>query len=134
MKRSMRAKAHAMDHDRTLTASVLGDILQAEVERHLEVQLNRAALPGASEAVAQMEVNLRAVERAVALVDDIRHLQLLQRLNQAVGRCLPVLVAAHAVLRTGGQLDEILKSELAVHLIDQIDDADDLVRNLIRTS
>ena len=126
-----RAEADAMDHNRALTAAVLGDVIQAKVERHLEVELNRAALPGASQAVAQVEVDLRAVERAVALVDDIRHVELLQRLNQAVGRRLPILIAAHAVLRAGGKLDEVIKAELAVHLIDEADHADDLVGDLV---
>ena len=78
-----------------------------------------------------MEVDLRAVERAVALVDDIRHVQLFKGLDQAVGRGLPVLIAAHAVLRAGGKLDEVIKAELAVHLIDEADHADDLVGDLV---
>ena len=44
-------------------------VLEVEVERHLEVELHGAALPGASERIFQMEVDLRAVEGAVALVD-----------------------------------------------------------------
>ena len=85
MKRSMEPIADAVNHDRALAAAVHIHILQVEVQRHLEVQLNRAALPGTTEAVAQVEVNLRAVERTVALVDDVGHTELFQRGFEAVG-------------------------------------------------
>ena len=125
------AEAHAMDHDRALLLAVLGGILQVEVQRHLEVQLDGAALPGASDAVLEVEVDLRAVERAVALVDGVVQTQLLQRALQAVGRGLPVLVGAHGVLRAGGQLDEVLEAELGVDLVDQVHDVGDLVGDLV---
>ena len=125
-----RAVADAVNHNRALAAAVHIDVLQVEVQRHLEVQLNRAALPGTAEAVAQVEVNLRAVERAVALVDDVGHTELFQRGFEAVGRILPVLVRTHRIRRTGGQFDEIIEAELGVHLIDEVHDAGDFVRNL----
>ena len=120
-----------MDHDGALPGAILSHILKLEVEGHLEVQLNGAALPGTTQAVTQVEVNLRAVERAVALVDDIGHAQLLQGRFQAVGRILPVLVGAHRILRAGGQLDKVFKAELGVHLIDQRHHPGDLIGNLL---
>lgn len=98
---------------------------------HLEVQLNRAALPGTAEAVAQVKVNLRAVERTVALVDDVGHTELFQRGFEAVGRILPILVRTHRVRRTGGQFDEVIEAELGVHLIDEVYDAGNFIRNLL---
>ena len=38
----------------------------------LEVQLDGAALPGSADGILQMEVDLRAVEGAVSLVDHVR--------------------------------------------------------------
>ena len=78
-----------------------------------------------------MEIDLGAVERAVALVDDIIQAHVLQSLSQAVGGHLPVLVGPHGILRTGGKLHKILKAELAVNLVDQPGNALDLVLDLV---
>ena len=43
------AKAHAMQHDGTLLGAVGVHVLQVKVERHLEVELDSAALPGTAE-------------------------------------------------------------------------------------
>ncbi|MNG32085.1 hypothetical protein D3C84_1180160 [compost metagenome] len=50
---------------------VLADVGETEFARHLEVELNRCALPTALQCIANMEVDLRSVESAVALVDPI---------------------------------------------------------------
>jgi hypothetical protein len=64
-KRSQQSTVH--DY-RTLGLPVLGDV--AEVEslrpRQLLVKLHRPQLPGASQAVEDMQVDLRAVEGALA--------------------------------------------------------------------
>ena len=43
------AKAHAVQHDGTLLGAVGVHVLQVKVERHLEVELDGTALPGAAE-------------------------------------------------------------------------------------
>ena len=45
---------------------VFGDVFGAQALRHHEVDLHRAALPGAAERVLQVVFDLRAVERALA--------------------------------------------------------------------
>ena len=71
MKRSMEPRHHAVDHNRAALRAVRAGVLQLKALGKLHVELDRAALPGTAEAVGQMEVQLRAVERAVALVDDV---------------------------------------------------------------
>ena len=78
-----------------------------------------------------MEVNLRAVEGTVSLVDHIGHMQLLQGRLEAVGGRLPVLRCPDMILRHGGQLDVIFKAEFAVNLVDQRHNALDFVRDLL---
>ena len=65
------AEHHAVDHDRAVLLAVRAGVFQLKALGQLHVELDRAALPGTAEAVRQMEVELRAVERAVALVDDV---------------------------------------------------------------
>ena len=120
-----------MDHDRTLLFAVFVHIFECKVQRHLKIKLNGSALPGTSQRILQVEVDLRAVKGAVALVDAIRQVQLFQCLYKTLGCLLPIRVAAHAVLRSGGKLNRIAESELMVHLVDQVDNAHDLVRDLV---
>ena len=67
------AKAYAVQHNGALLGAVGVHVLQVKVERHLEVELNGAALPGTAERVLQVEIDLGAVEGAVALVDLVVH-------------------------------------------------------------
>lgn len=127
------AKAHAVQHDGALLGSVGVHVLQVKVERHLEVKLHGTALPGTSERVLQVEVDLGAVEGAVALVDLVVHTQLLQSGAQALLSARPVLVRTHGVLGAGGKLDMILKAKLLVHGVDEVDNAHDLVGQLVGT-
>ena len=61
------AKAHAVQHDGALSGAVGVHVLRSKVERHLEVELDGTALPGATEPSPPSEVDLGAVEGAVAL-------------------------------------------------------------------
>ena len=79
-----------------------------------------------------MEVELRAVERAVALVDDIVLADLSDRLCEGLrsANCQSSSLA-HVVLRHGGQLDLIGQTEGGVYLVEQADNVLDLVLHLI---
>ena len=50
------AKQHTMNHDRAVRLIIWADIIQIELLRHLEIQLNGTALPGTAQAIFQMEV------------------------------------------------------------------------------
>src|SRR5699024_9760429 len=99
--------------------AVRSHIFRLKTLRQLEVELDGSALPGSSKGIRQMEVDLRAIERAIAFIDHIIPAGLIQCLAQCLRSQLPVLIASHAVLRSGGQLHMIRESEAAVHLIDQ---------------
>src|SRR5699024_8493396 len=91
---------HAMDHDRTMFLSVCSCVLQLKPQRKLEIQLDGSALPGSSDGVLQMEVDLRSVECSVTFVYYILQSQFIQSRAKRLCCNLPVLVASHAVFRT----------------------------------
>ena len=120
-----------MDHHRPVLFPVGAGIGQVEALGQVHVQLNGAALPGTANAVLQVEVDLGAVEGAVALVDHVVHAQLVQSALEAVGGLGPHLVGADGVFRPGGQLHVIFKAKYAVYLVDQVVHALDLVLDLL---
>ena len=120
-----------MDHDRAFLLAVTVGVLQFKVQRQLEVELDGTALPGTAEAVGQVEVDLRAVERAVALVDSILHTHAVEGHAKAFGRKLPVLIGTHGVLGTGGKLDLEGEAELLVVVGDELRGLRDLFRDLV---
>ena len=66
------AEDRPVDHHRPVLGVVGADVLQVEPLRHLVVELDRRALPLAADRVGDVEVDLRPVERAVALVERCR--------------------------------------------------------------
>ena len=106
-------------------------ILRLKTHGQLEIKLNRTTLPGSSQGILQMEIDLGSVESAVPLIHHIFHPDFLQSLAQPLCCKLPVLVAADAVFRTCGKLYVIDKAEFTVYLINQPHNALDFIRNLL---
>ena len=111
--------------------AVAADIGQIKPFRHLEIKLNRTALPGASDGIAQVKIDLGAIKRAVALVDCVRPAIVLQGFAQGGRSRLPLLLAPHRILRTRGQLQEIVEAKYPVDTVDQIDNAENFRLNLV---
>ena len=82
MKRSMLPKMARWITTGRCSALSAPMYFRSNRSRHLVVELNRAALPLAAERVGDVEVDLRAVERAVAVVDRVRLAGALERLLQ----------------------------------------------------
>ena len=72
MKRSKRAEDRAVEHDRAVLGVVLADVGEVEALGRDVVELDGAQLPLAADAVGDVEVDLRAVERAVARLELVR--------------------------------------------------------------
>ena len=126
------AEHDAVNHHRPMLFAVRAGIGEVKALGQVHVQLDGAALPRPTDAVLQMEVDLRTVERAVALVDHIVHAQIVQRAAQTVRGHFPHFVRADGIFGAGGQLHVIRETEHAVHLVDQVVHAFDLVANLLR--
>ena len=91
--------------------AVGSDILKLKSLGQLHIQLNGTALPGSSQAVLKMEVKLRAVERAVALVDNIALAHLGDCFLEGVLCKFPIFLVAHVIVRHGAQLDLVGQAE-----------------------
>ena len=81
-----RAQHRAVDHHRPVLVVVGAGVGEVEALRQVEVELERAALPGAADGVGQVHVDLRAVEGAVALVDRVRQPAVVEHGRQRVPR------------------------------------------------
>lgn len=101
-----------------------------ELLRHEHIQLDRATLPGTANGITQMEINLRAIECAIAFIDDILQATMLQGITQCIRRLFPDLVRAHGIIRTRGKLCRIGKTERAVYFIEEVDRMLDLFFDL----
>ena len=78
-----------------------------------------------------MEVNLRAVECAVALIDNIVKAKVLEGASKSICCDFPILITSHGILRTGGKLYMIFKSEKVVNFINEFCNAFNLLANLL---
>ena len=120
-----------MQHDGTMLFAVLTDIGEIELLGQTHIELDRAALPRTSDGVTQVEVDLRAVKRAVSLVDDIVQATIVQCLLQAICRHLPHLIRTHRVLGARRELCLVRQSERAVDLVEEVNRVLDLTLDLI---
>ena len=86
------AEHDTVDHYRTVALIVCADVGEVKSLGQVHIKLDGTALPCSAEAIAYMEVDLRAVERAVAFIDDIGLAYLVKRALQSVGSKLPHFV------------------------------------------
>src|SRR5215472_7255366 len=110
-----------MYHDRRRFFAVAGDVKGAEALRQIEVDLGRAALPIATDRVAQYIFELRTVESAFARTkrrcDNVAMAQsnLVQHAAHHCLRMIPHRVGSHAFLGSGRELDlDFVKAEMTV--------------------
>mmetsp|Transcript_16868 Transcript_16868/g.41828 ORF Transcript_16868/g.41828 Transcript_16868/m.41828 type:complete len:320 (+) Transcript_16868:702-1661(+) len=121
-----------MQHDGLLLLAAARHVLEVEALGQVEVALDGRALPLAPDGVGDLDVDLRPVEGAAALVHLVVPPLALERLDQP-GRCLlPDLIRADRLVGPGGQVDLVLgEAELAQDLLSQVEHARDLVRELL---
>ena len=126
-----RADQRAVDHHRRVLGVVGALVAEPEALRHLEVELDRPDLPGAVERVEHVQVDLRPVEGAVALVHDVLEPAPLERGGEGRLGDVPLLVGAELVLRPRRELDLDLEPELVVDRVAELEAAEHLVLDLL---
>ena len=94
-----------VDDDRPVLGVVGPDVLQVEPLRQLVVELNRGALPLPADGVGDVEVDLRAVERAVALVDGVRLAEPVERAFSSASAWFQVSMLPR---NSGGRVDSFI--------------------------
>src|SRR4029077_3034155 len=92
---------------------VLGDVLEVEALRKLEVDLDRGVGELATVSVENLEVDLRAVERGLPHSDPVRLAHRLEGLAEVGLRFQPLLLAAEPLL-----LHVVPGRESVVELVD----------------
>ena len=113
------AQHHAVNHNGAVLFAVRANVFKVEPLRHLHIQLYRAALPCASQRIGKVEVQLRAVERAVAFVYNIGLAHVLYRALERFRCHVPCFLFAYVILGHGGNLYLVAESEGGVHLVKQ---------------
>jgi hypothetical protein len=103
MKRSNAAVDRAVDDHRAVLGVVGADVAEVEALGRQVVELDRAELPLAADRVGDVEVDLRAVERAVAGLELVGQAGLLEGgLERGLG-LVPQRVVAELVARAGSR-------------------------------
>ena len=80
-------------------------VLEVEALGQVEVALDGRALPPAADGVGDLDVDLRPVEGAAALVHLVVPPLALERLDQPRRRLLPDLIRADRLVGPGGEVD-----------------------------
>ena len=126
-----RAEDGAMQHHGRVLVAVFADIGRAEPAGHVQVDLQRAALPVAADGIAQHEFELGSVERALTRVVGVGEAGRLQRLQERRLGLVPDGILADACLGPVGELDaHVVEAEGPVNVEDQVADRDRLGRDL----
>src|SRR5712672_2295419 len=100
-----------MQHDRAMRRVVGPRVLQPESLGQVEVELHCRSLPLSSNRVDQLEIELRAVERAAALIVRERPATLVQCVREPLLRILPKLGSAERLVGAGCELNSVRVAE-----------------------
>src|SRR6516162_3923200 len=110
-----RAENRPVNHHRGMAPAILADIDGPEPSRHIEIELDRAALPLAAERVAKVELEFRPVKRALSGVERIGEAGRLDRRFQIMLGPVPDRIAADPYGRPVSEFDlDILEAEVSV--------------------
>jgi hypothetical protein len=86
-----RPKHGTVQHHGNMLVAVFTDVGGTEAFGHIEIDLQRTALPVAADGIAQDELQLRAVERAFARVVRVLEATRLERLQERLLGLVPDL-------------------------------------------
>ncbi len=126
------AQQGAVDHDGPMLFVVGPGVADVQALGHGEVHLDGAALPGAAHDVADVEVDLGAVEGAVAGVEHVVDALAVEHAREDALGQLPDLVRADALGRPGAELDlDVAEAERGVDVLHEAHHAEHLVFELL---
>jgi hypothetical protein len=120
-----------VDHHRPVLGVVRPGVGQPELLGHVVVELHGAELPGPLEGVGHVEIDLRPIEGAVALVQVVLEPAALERpLERGLGP-VPHVLAADALLGARRELQPRLEPEQVVDEEPEVEAAQDLLVDLL---
>src|SRR5918994_7171835 len=126
-----RAEEGAVDDEDRVLVVVRSHVGEAEPRRHLSVELDRPQLPRPPEHVRHVQVDLRAVERSLALTDEVLDLVPFERAHEFVLGEVPLVVCAELVVRARGELGTGFEPEQAVQVPEVVEGAVELALDLL---
>ncbi len=108
-----RAEERPVDDEDGMLAVVGAHVGEPEPSRHLRIELDRPHLPRAPEHVGHVEVDLRAVERALALADEVLDPVPVEGLDQLSLGEVPLGVVCRACCRAGSRAQRAARCRTA---------------------
>eukprot|EP00053_Salpingoeca_punica_P013384 m.120929 g.120929 ORF g.120929 m.120929 type:complete len:748 (-) comp16189_c0_seq1:23-2266(-) len=120
-----RARRDALD-------TLGGSVLELETLRQLEVELNGGALVSAAKSILDLDVNLGAVEGAIARLDLPRVAKLVERILQRLLGSVPLLDVTQELLRASAEVEVKGEVEDAVDIAQELQTGLNLALNLGR--
>src|SRR5437762_2528600 len=124
----------AVDHDGPLGLAVGVDVFEREAVRLLEVDLDGRNLPAPSQRVLDVDVDLGAVERALARVQLVGEAVSLERLVERGLRRVPLRLGPEPFRGPRRELERRLEVEGLVPLAHQLQQRRDLVLELVEAA
>src|SRR5438067_1685380 len=100
------AQDRPMEHDRGVLGIVFADVAGTEALGKIGIDLDGSELPAAAERVGNIELELGAVERAFAGIDNVTQSHGLARLGQRLLGAIPELVGAEALFGASRELGD----------------------------
>ena len=120
-----------MKHPGALFGVIGRAIRKIKTLRQVEINLNRRTLPGTTNSILYLDVNLRAIECSIALIDFIIEVMSRTSLFQSVGSMFPHIVWTNALFRAGWDFSHIFKAKGGHDVINQIENCHNLAYHLI---
>ena len=115
------AEACTVNHDSTMFLTIFTNIFYVEAFRQVHIQLNSTTLPCTSQGIFDMVVKFRAVECAVARVDNIIDAFCFDSVTQCFCSCFPNCIITHCIIWFSRQFNMVFQTELAIDTIEQFD-------------
>mmetsp|Transcript_63237 Transcript_63237/g.135871 ORF Transcript_63237/g.135871 Transcript_63237/m.135871 type:complete len:237 (+) Transcript_63237:345-1055(+) len=109
----------------------LGLVTEVEAQGKLEVKLDRPALVAPAQGILELDIDLGAIERPVALVHTPLAASFVQGLSQLGFGTVPQLLAPQCFLRSCAQGQRELEAEQVVDVEDEPERVRHLVANLV---
>lgn len=130
-----RAQQRAVDHVRAVRLPVLADIFQPKAFRLVKVELDGGELPLAPERVVDLQVNLRPVERAAAVIHLVGQARALKGRFQGIFRIFPLRGVAYAFFGLRAQEGmKLAETERAQDVQAEVQHKVNLLRHLVRAA
>src|SRR5262245_3991456 len=106
------AKQGAVNHERPVLSAIFPDVGQVEALRKIEVELDRAELPGPADRIVDQQVDFGAVKCAITGIDLILDAGSLQCILEGFFRSIPVFFAPDSFWRPCAEIQlELVEAE-----------------------